>query len=179
MLAPASQVRRPLHLLSLSFDLLLFFESWSFVFLLVSCAFFLSCPASSIVSLLPFSFLSYLNGLSTLASWQKNSSLAAGVIFGEEAALEKIPMGDVALWVRRSTLFHCAREGMLPGLDEDFVNFILPEKLFIFSIPYSSPFHHLIFLLIRNNFFFSLHGRNIKMCCAVTFKNVVILVTRN
>lgn len=103
------------------------------------------------------------------------------MIVGEEAALEKIPMGDVVLWVRQSTLFHCSGEGTLLALDEDFVSISFPEKLFIVSILYSSPFR-LIFLLIRNKFFFffcSLHGRNIKMCCAVIFKDVVILVTRN
>lgn len=86
------------------------------------------------------------------------------MIVGEEAALEKIPMGDIMLWIRQSTLFHWAREGTLSGFDEDFVSISLPEKLFIFSVPYSSPFHLLIFLLITNNLFFSLYMVEILKC---------------
>lgn len=61
---------------------------WILEFCLFYCVLclFLSCSSSFTVSLLPFSILPYLNGLS-IPSWQKNSSLAADVIVGEEAAL--------------------------------------------------------------------------------------------
>lgn len=93
------------------------------------------------------------------------------MILGEEAALEKIPVGDVALWVRQSMLFHCAREGTLSGFDEDFVSISLPEKLLV-SIS-SFPLHFLYPLLlsisssyfpVNKQFFFALYMVEILKC---------------